>query len=85
MVYYHSNDQKEQTLASIQINQSKFKDKIVTEVSPMGVFYEAEDYHQNYFNRNPTDAFMLSSGVQNKLNKMAKHANHEKHDELWFI
>lgn len=30
-----------------------WKNKIVTEVTPLGRFYPAEDYHQNYFERNP--------------------------------
>ena len=29
-----------------------FPDPIVTEVSPLGTFFVAEDYHQNYFNDN---------------------------------
>ena len=28
-------------------------DPIVTEVTPLEVFYEAEDYHREYFKRNP--------------------------------
>ena len=32
----------------------KFKDKIVTEISKAGEFYPAEDYHQNYFEKNAT-------------------------------
>lgn len=32
--------------------QSKIKDQIVTEVRALEVFYEAEDYHHNYYERN---------------------------------
>ena len=30
---------------------------IVTEIVPYKVFYEAEEYHQNYFKRNPEQAY----------------------------
>lgn len=30
---------------------------IVTEIVPLEAFYEAEEYHQNYFNRNPEQAY----------------------------
>lgn len=30
---------------------------IVTELTPFQVFYPAEEYHQNYFERNPTQAY----------------------------
>ena len=32
-------------------------DPIVTEVVPLDVFYSAEDYHQNYFERNPEQPY----------------------------
>lgn len=34
-------------------NKNKFKDKIVTQVIPATRFYEAEEYHQKYFRKNP--------------------------------
>jgi peptide-methionine (S)-S-oxide reductase len=34
-----------------------YKNKIVTQVEPFTVFYEAKDYHQNYYNKNPEQAY----------------------------
>jgi peptide-methionine (S)-S-oxide reductase len=50
--------------------QHIFDKPIATEVSPIAEFYEAEDYHQNYFSNNqgkPYCAFV----IQPKLNKFA--------------
>jgi len=33
--------------------QSKYKKPIVTELQPLSCFYNAEDYHQNYLQKNP--------------------------------
>lgn len=49
VIYYEDADMKEGIDLFIKNVQSKFKDKIVTEVSPLGEVYEAEAYHQNYF------------------------------------
>ena len=49
--------------------QMIFDRPIVTEVSPVSEFYDAEDYHQNYFNQNsnkPYCAFV----IQPKINKL---------------
>lgn len=53
-IFYHSPEQKtiaEQTIAAMNAAKS-FPDKIVTEVVPAATFYEAEDYHQEYFVNN---------------------------------
>ena len=34
-------------------SSGKFKDPIVTEIAPATEFYEAEDYHQDYYKKNP--------------------------------
>lgn len=58
-IYYHSPEQKaiaERKIA--EVNKSGIWDnKIVTEVTEMGVFYPAEDYHQDYFKNNPTQGY----------------------------
>ncbi|RDE11735.1 MAG: hypothetical protein C4K47_09345, partial [Candidatus Thorarchaeota archaeon] len=45
-----------------------WKDPIVTEVKPFDKFYRAEDYHQNYYRRNPDQAYCRLV-IQPKLNK----------------
>ena len=53
-VFYHNEDQKQ--LAEhykAELDASRAFDKpIVTEITPLPVFYAAEDYHQDYFNNN---------------------------------
>jgi len=42
-------------------------DPIVTEITPAGIFYKAEDYHQNYYERNgaqPYCAFVVRPKVE---------------------
>lgn len=57
VIYYEDEAQKEAILNSIKKASATFKDKIVTEVSPLPEFYEAEAYHQNYFARNPNQGY----------------------------
>ena len=54
VIYYHDDDQKEIAEKSLaETDQSDLHgDPIVTEISPMGKFYVAEDYHQNYYKQN---------------------------------
>jgi len=53
-IFYHSEAQKqvaEKYIAQLDASGT-FKNKIVTTIEPLGEFYVAEDYHQNYFNEN---------------------------------
>ena len=46
--------------------QQLYPSPIVTEIKPLGVFYEAEEYHQNYYALNPAQgycAFVVSPKV----------------------
>lgn len=54
-VFYHSPEQKATAEATIaEITTAHLWDNpIVTEVTPIDVFYSAEDYHQEYFQNNP--------------------------------
>jgi peptide-methionine (S)-S-oxide reductase len=59
VVFYHSPEQKrisEEVIGEIN-NAQIWNGPIVTEVSPLGVFYPAEAYHQEYFQRNPRQSY----------------------------
>ena len=52
IILYHDDEQREIAEASKAEAQQLFDDPIVTEIVPLEKFYEAEDYHQNYYNEN---------------------------------
>ncbi len=54
-IFYHNDKQKEIAERSKQalIESARFKKPIVTEVLAAEIFYEAEDYHQQYYKKNP--------------------------------
>lgn len=58
-IFYHDEHQKLESLKIIsELNAAKaYGQPIVTEVSAFTKFYPAEDYHQNYFNLNPDQAY----------------------------
>jgi peptide-methionine (S)-S-oxide reductase len=54
-IFYADDQQKqlaEQSLAELE-KSKPFDGKIVTEIAPAIVFYPAEDYHQDYYQKNP--------------------------------
>lgn len=54
-IFYHSDEQRQiaEQLVRELTEQRVFRDPIVTEIVPATTFYPAEDYHQEYFARNP--------------------------------
>lgn len=54
VIYYHSEEQKRVAEEVIkELNEARlWKSPIVTEVTPIGIFYPAEEHHQDYFQRN---------------------------------
>jgi peptide-methionine (S)-S-oxide reductase len=58
-VFYHDQAQRQTTLEVIANFErlGVWDGKIVTQVEPFTVFYPAEDYHQNYFVRNPNQGY----------------------------
>ena len=73
-VFYHSAEQKELAEKSKkELGESgKFSDPIVTEISEAKKFYPAEDYHQDYYKKNPIryKAYSFGSGRQGFLKKI---------------
>ena len=54
-IFYKTLNQKEEAEKKIKelTDKNIFKNKIVTEVSPLTEFYTAEEYHQKYFEKQP--------------------------------
>ncbi|MGD6781159.1 peptide-methionine (S)-S-oxide reductase MsrA [Sutcliffiella horikoshii] len=63
-IFYHSDEQREIAEKSKQtLNESgRFKDPIVTEILPAKPFYAAEEYHQDYYKKNPFRYKMYQAG-----------------------
>ncbi len=60
-IFYHSPEQKAvaEDLIATLTKEKVFDDPIVTEIVPVALFYEAEDGHQEYFARNPSQAYCV--------------------------
>jgi len=58
-IFYHSPDQKKtaEDLIAALTKKQIFDNPIVTEVVPAEPFYVAEEYHQEYFVRNPLQSY----------------------------
>ncbi|WP_288400709.1 peptide-methionine (S)-S-oxide reductase MsrA [uncultured Acinetobacter sp.] len=68
VVYYFNDEQKQQTEKIIQDLESDGLN-IVTELSPAPTFYPAEEYHQNFYARNPSQGYCNFS-IPPKLSKL---------------
>ena len=61
VIFYHDEAQRaiaEQSRADVQ-RAGLWPDPIVTEISPLDIFYEAEGYHQNYLLQNPYQPYCV--------------------------
>ena len=59
VVFYHNENQMEVSLNSIKkiTEDELWPEPIVTEIKKLGIFYRAEDYHQNYYQVNPNNPY----------------------------
>ncbi len=72
-IFYNSDEQKK-TAEKVKddiTKQGLWNDLIVTEITPLGDYYPAEDYHQNYFNDNPNQSY-CSYVIAPKVKKFYK-------------
>ncbi|AVZ86462.1 MULTISPECIES: peptide-methionine (S)-S-oxide reductase MsrA [unclassified Acinetobacter] len=68
VVYYFNDEQKQQAEKIIQDLENDGLN-IVTELSPAPTFYPAEEYHQNFYARNPSQGYCNFS-IPPKLSKL---------------
>lgn len=78
-IFYAGEDQKRVAEAYIaQLTASgAFKKKIVTQVTPLAGFYPAEDYHQHFLAKNPSNPYIVYNDLP-KLQHLKK-----QFPELW--
>jgi peptide-methionine (S)-S-oxide reductase len=81
-VYYHDAEQKriaEEVIRRLDASRA-FPGKIVTEVMPASIFYPAEDYHQDYFAKNPFQPYCQAVAAPKvaKVRKVFKDLLKEK-------
>lgn len=70
-IFYHNETQQEISEEFIRFltEEAAFDQPIVTQVSAASTFYEAEDYHQNYYNQNKSQGF-CSFVITPKIDKV---------------
>ena len=72
-IFYHDEEQKAAAdeIISQLTSEKVYDDPIVTEVTPMDVFYMAEDYHKNYYLNNKNQGYCRAV-INPKLDKFMK-------------
>jgi peptide-methionine (S)-S-oxide reductase len=71
VIYFQ--DAKQQSIADTKINQLKQQGiAVVTELSPAPAFYPAEDYHQDFYAKNPTQGY-CNFVIPPKLSKLKEY------------
>jgi peptide methionine sulfoxide reductase msrA/msrB len=73
VVFYHDDEQQKlaEEIKSKLEEARVYSRPIVTEISPLDVFYVAEDYHQQYFERNKRQPYCRAV-IQPKLKKFRR-------------
>jgi peptide-methionine (S)-S-oxide reductase len=74
VIFYGSEGQKQEAEGIIRelTAEHVFRDPIVTEVVPLKAFYPAEDYHREYYRRNPSKGYCQAI-IAPKLAKFRTH------------
>ena len=77
-IFYHDAEQKrlaEESRGRLE-NSGRFDKPIVTEITPAGVFWHAEDYHQDYYIKSPVryKFYRFNSGRDQFLKRIFRPA-----------
>ena len=75
VIYYHNDHQREIAEVVTKEIAMYYENPIVTEISPLDIFYEAEEAHQDYYKNNQEQGY-CSFVITPKLAKLRKlHAD----------
>ena len=81
-IFYNNEEQQqaaEQSKGELE-KSGRFKQAIVTQIVPASVFYPAEEYHQDYHNKNPLryKFYRFNCGRDARLEELRKKTTNEK-------
>lgn len=70
-IFYHNENQRQlaETYKKVLNDEKAYSNPIITEITPYGNYYEAENYHQNYFNANVGESY-CKYVIQPKVDKL---------------
>ncbi len=79
-VYYHDDAQREAVERFVDELEAEgvYDDPIVTEVEPLERFWEAEEHHQDYFEKNPNKPY-CAANVRPKVQKVREKFANQAH------
>lgn len=71
-IFYHNEEQRRLAEASKQRLAGRFAQPIVTEIVSLQTFYPAEEYHQNFYKKNPLryKAYRSGCGRDRRLQEL---------------
>jgi peptide-methionine (S)-S-oxide reductase len=69
VIFYHDEEQRNAALKAVKNMEAELNKKLVTETAEYKIFYPAEEYHRDYFERNPKEAYCRIV-IQPKLEKL---------------
>lgn len=73
-IFYYNEEQKKiaEDFIAFLTREAVFEKPIVTKLSAVSTFYEAEDYHKNYYNQNKSQSY-CSFVITPKINKVRNY------------
>ena len=81
VIFFHDAEQEEIACKVLAEEQSEFSDPIVTEITEFAAFFPAEEYHQDFYNRNENYPY-CNVVITPKLQKLrAKYSAKLKNNE----
>ena len=80
IIFYHNDEQRRLARASKAALEAsgRFGQPIVTQIVPATTFYPAEDYHQDYYRKNPIryKFYRYACGRDNRLEELWGEQSH---------